>query len=95
MYVSMNLSIYPSYVCIYLSIYLKLFMSMYFVGDDNRERSDSSRFLHRSVGEGASPFPRLLHFTLDLYLIMLSVKQGGIKYYFITQPGIEPQSPET
>ena len=29
-------------------------------------------------------FPRLLHFTLDTYLIMLSVKQGGIKYNFLS-----------
>ena len=34
------------------------------------------------VGEGATPFPGLLHFTLEPYLIMLSVKQGGIKYHF-------------
>ncbi len=27
-------------------------------------------------------FPGLLYFTLDPYLIMLSVKQGGIKYHF-------------
>ena len=32
--------------------------------------------------EGATPFPGLLHFTLDTYLILLSVKQGGIKYHF-------------
>ena len=32
--------------------------------------------------EGATPFPGLLHFTLDTYLIMLSVKQSGIKYHF-------------
>ena len=31
---------------------------------------------------GATLFLRLLQFTLDTYLIMLSVKQGGIKYYF-------------
>ena len=31
---------------------------------------------------GCYSFPRLLHFTLDPYLIMLSVKQGGIKYHF-------------
>ena len=30
----------------------------------------------------ATPFPRLFHFTLDPHLIMLSVKQGGIKYHF-------------
>ena len=31
-----------------------------------------------------TPFPGLLHFTLDTYLILLSVKQGGIKYYFLS-----------
>ena len=31
---------------------------------------------------GCYSFPGLLHFTLDPYLIMLSVKQGGIKYHF-------------
>ena len=36
------------------------------------------------TGEGATPFPGLLHFTLDPYLIMLSVKQGGIKYHFLS-----------
>ena len=29
-----------------------------------------------------TPFPGLLHFTLDTYRILLSVKQGGIKYHF-------------
>ena len=47
------------------------------------------------VREGAIPFPGLLDFTLDPYLIMLSVKQGGIKYHFgvfgMSRPGIEPQ----
>ena len=33
---------------------------------------------------GRYSFPRLLHFTLDPYLIMLSVKQGGIKYHFLS-----------
>ena len=40
--------------------------------------------LHRGVGDGAIPFPGLLHFTLDSYLIMLSVKQGGIKHHFLS-----------
>ena len=34
--------------------------------------------------EGATPFPVLLHFTLDPYLIMVSVKQGGIKHHFLS-----------
>ena len=33
--------------------------------------------------EGSTRFPELIHFTLDPYLIMLSVKQGGIKYHFL------------
>ena len=35
-----------------------------------------------TLGEGATPLPGLLYFTLDMYLIMLSFKQGGIKYHF-------------
>ena len=31
---------------------------------------------------GAISFPGLLYFTLDTYLILLRVKQGGIKYHF-------------
>ena len=38
-------------------------------------------------GDPKAPFsiattPGLLHFTLEPYLIMLSVKQGGIKFHF-------------
>ena len=29
-------------------------------------------------------FPGFFHFTLDAYLIILSVKQGGIKYHFLS-----------
>ena len=34
--------------------------------------------------EGATPFPGLLHFTLDPYLIMLSVKQGVFGMTFLS-----------
>ena len=33
---------------------------------------------------GRYSFPGLLYFTLDPYLIMLSVKQRGIKYHFLS-----------
>ena len=50
------------------------------------------------VGEGIIPFHGLLHLTFDLYLIILSVKQGDINYRFwvfgMTQPGIELCSPQ-
>ena len=36
----------------------------------------------RGVREDTTPFPGLLYFTLDTYLIMLNVKQGGIKHHF-------------
>ena len=53
---------------------------------------------YTKVYGGATPFPGLIYFTLDPYLIMLSVNQGGIKYDFLlvfgmTRPGIEPRSP--
>ena len=64
------------------------------VGDHSRGWPEGSLFdslLHQGVEEGATPFPGLLHFTLDPYLITLSVKQGGIKYHFwvfsMTRPG--------
>ena len=57
------------------------------VGDHSRGWPEGSLFdslRQQGVGEGATPFPGLLHFTLDPYLIMLSVKQGGIKYHFLS-----------
>ena len=39
---------------------------------------------HQLLEEYTTPFPRLLHLTLDTYLIMLSVKYGGIKYHFLS-----------
>ena len=36
------------------------------------------------LDKGATPFPGLLQFTLDPYVIILSVKKGGIKYHFLS-----------
>ena len=52
------------------------------VGDHGRRWPEGSLFNSYYTKEGATPFPGLLHFTLDLYVIMLSVKQGGIKHHF-------------
>ena len=44
------------------------------VGDHSRGWPEGSFFnslLHPGVWEGVTPFPGLLHFTLDRYLIML------------------------
>ncbi len=41
--------------------------------------------LHRGVGEGVDTLlPGLPYFNLDPYLIMVSVKQSGIKYHFLS-----------
>ena len=41
----------------------------------SRSRGLFQELKHLSVGKGANPIPGLLHFTLDPYFIMLSVKQ--------------------
>ena len=46
----------------------------------------------------ATPFPRLLYSPFDTYIIMLSVKQGDIKYQFLkvfgmSHHGIKAESP--
>ena len=38
--------------------------------------------LHEGVRKGATPFPGLLHLTIDPDLIVLSIMQGAIKYHF-------------
>ena len=84
---------YTDCICIYLNICTLYLQNIYIykkvskVGDHSRGWPEGSLFdslLHQGVGEGATPFPGLLHFTLDPYLIMLSVKQGGIKYHFLS-----------
>ena len=57
------------------------------VGDLSRGWPKGSLFdsyYTKMLGGGATPFPGLLHFTLDHYLVMLSVKQGGIKTDFLS-----------
>ena len=54
------------------------------VGDHSRAWLEGSiSNIYYSVGKSAISFPRLLHFTLDPYLKMLSFKQGDIKYHFL------------
>ena len=76
-------------VCMYLCvlilmivIYMNVIEKVSKVGNRSRERPKGSLLQHRREGEGATSFPGLLHYTLDTYLILLSVKQGGIKYHF-------------
>ena len=50
------------------------------VDDRSRERLEGSHFnSYYTKVKGAIPFPGFLHFTLDMYIIILSVNQRGIK----------------
>ena len=63
--------------------YMKVYLTTFVEGDPKALFSIATTPRCRG-GEGATPSSGLLHFTLDPYLIMLSVKQGGIKYCFLS-----------
>ena len=63
------------YIYIYIYIYKLLATVVY---DDQMVLF----WIATIVGKGVTPFPWLLHFNLDTYLILLSVKQVGIKWHF-------------
>ena len=69
------------YICPCENIYIKSK-----VGNCCRGQPEGSLFniYFTKMQKKATPFPGLLHFTLETYLIMLSVKQGGIKYHFLS-----------
>ena len=46
------------------------------------EGDEKAPFSIATTPRGATPSPGSLHFTLDTYFILLSVKQGGITYHF-------------
>ena len=69
------------FIYFYRSVWINEFVSKVKLG--NIVEGDSKAPFSIGVGEGATPFPALSHFTLNPYLIMLSVKQGGIKYHFL------------
>ena len=51
------------------------------VKESRQEGSLFNSYYTEVYGKGATPFPGLLHYTLDTYPILLCVKQGGIKYH--------------
>ena len=76
-------------MCVCLCVHIYIYMYIYRVSKEKLATVVESdrmlpfqQLLHQGVEEGATPFPGLLHFTLDTYLILPSVKQGGIKYHF-------------
>ena len=80
--------IYDHINCLHAHRYLKVSK----VGDEVEDDPKVSfhKLLYRGVGEGTIPVPGILHFTLDPYLIMLSVKQGDIKKGYFKALGLEP-----
>ena len=46
------------------------------------EKTPFHQLRKQGVDASTTPFPKLLHLTFDLYLIILRDKQGGIKYHF-------------
>ena len=63
-----------------LYIYIKVKLATIVEGNPKAPFSIATTPMCRG---GRYSFPGLLYFTLDPYLIMLSVKQGGIKYHFL------------
>ena len=66
------------WVCVCMSVYIYIYIYIYISKVVDLSRSD----LKAPFSISTTPFPGLLHFTFDPYLIMLSVKQGGITYHF-------------
>ena len=69
------------YICICLCVYISKAKLATIVEGDPK-----APFLIATTPRcrgGRYSFPGLLYFTLDPYLIMLSVKQVGIKYHFL------------
>ena len=61
-----------------ISLFFYLFTQVHLLIDGSVESQHVT--LHWGVREGATPFPGLLRFTLDPYLIM----QGSIKYHLLS-----------
>ena len=91
---SLSLSLYIYiyiYILIYMSVYLYIYIYIYTwskvelatVVKGDLKGPFSIATTPRCKG-GRYSFPGLFHFTLDLYLIMLSVKQGSIEYHFLS-----------
>ena len=77
-----------TYKYIYIYIYTHTYKYIYIyththtgVDGDHSQRFTFFLLLQWDVGEDTS-FPRLLHFTFHIYLIMLSVQWGHIQYHF-------------
>ena len=74
------------WMTIYIYIYMGVFVCVKFIWRPQSRAIPRVLFqllLHQGVEEDATPLTRLLHFTLDTYLINAGVKQRPIKYHFL------------
>ena len=75
-------AITPRHLCIYtMYIYINKVVNLATVVEGDLKAPFLIATTQR-CREGATPFLGLLHFTVDPYLIMLSIKQGRSKYNF-------------
>ena len=81
-----------------MDIYTRIYIYIYKLATivEGNPKAPFSIATTPSCRGGRYSFPGLLYFTLDPYLIMLSVKQGSstiFRVFGMTRPGIEPRSP--
>ena len=74
--------IYMMYLCVY--VYIKKVKLATLVKGDPKVPFSIATTPRCTGGHCTTPFPGLFHFTHDPYLIVLSAKQGGIKYHFLS-----------
>ena len=86
-HINMHASVYAFYtyiiIFLYLCSYIVGYIKLATIAEGNPKAPFSIATTPRCRG-GRHSFPGLLYFTLDPYLIMLSVKQAGIKYHFLS-----------
>ena len=92
----MPIRIKKAHNSVYVSNTLYIYICWPIIFEGDPKVPISIAILPRCRGESYS-FPCIAPLTLDLYFILLSFKQGGIKYHFwvfgMTRPRIEPWFP--
>ena len=78
-----NACVYNIYIYMCVCVFAWKSLCVLYIVEGNPKAPFSIATTPRCTG-GRYSFPGLLYFTLDPYLIMLSVKQGGIKYHFLS-----------
>ena len=71
------------YICVYISVYICVYIVMLVTVVESNLKAPFTIASYSKVYQRVRLLS-LLHFTFDTYLIILSVKQGGIKYYFLS-----------